>query len=195
MRCSSGLSGLALLSTVLLSMPPLLAAEGAHSYVGSKKCKMCHIREWKSWSQTKMAKAFELLKPGIRGEQKEAAGLDPAKDYTADPECVSCHSTGYGKPGGFVDLETTPDLAGVGCEMCHGAGGTYTQKQYMSLQNKNYKKQDLAAVGLVGTITAQTCRGLCHNNKSPFVGEDYVFDFEARRNQGAHERFPLKYQH
>ena len=31
--------------------------------------------------------------------------------------------------------------------------------------------------------------------QSPFVGPDYVFDFEANKDKGTHEKFPLKYQH
>jgi len=27
------------------------------------------------------------------------------------------------------------------------------------------------------------------------VGKDYVFDFEARKTKGTHEKFPLKYAH
>ena len=142
-----------------------------------------------------MAKAFEVLKPGIRSDRKKEAGLDLDKDYTADPECLPCHTVGFGQPGGFVDVETTPNLAGVGCEMCHGPGGTYIQKPYMSLQNKNYKKEELVAVGMVEKINQENCAGVCHNSKSPFVGEDYLFDFEARRDQGTHEHYPLKYQH
>lgn len=165
-----------------------------HAYIGSNKCKMCHIKEWKSWSETKMAKSFDNLKPGVRAEAKKEAGLDPEKDYTADPTCLPCHTTGYGKKGGFVDLATTPNLVGVGCEMCHGPGGTYTKKDYMSLQNKEYKKADLVAVGLVGDITITQCQG-CHNADSPFVGDDYVFDFEVKKKEGTHEKFPLKYQH
>ena len=142
-----------------------------------------------------MAKAFDLLKPGARAEQKVAAGLDPNKDYTKDAECLPCHTVGYGQKGGFVDIEKTPNHAGVGCEMCHGPGGTYTQDQHMSLKNQEYKKEELVAVGLVGEITAETCTKSCHNNKSPFVGEDYVFEFEANKDKGTHEKFPLKYQH
>lgn len=177
----------------ILAVPGARAEE--HSYVGNKKCKMCHIKEWNSWSTTKMAQAFDALKPGERSEKKKAAGLDPGKDYTRDPKCLTCHTVGYGKPGGFVDLATTPDFAGVGCEMCHGPGGTYTQNKYMSLQNNSYKKVDLVAVGLNGQIKAETCTGLCHNSGSPFVGKDYVFDYEARRDQGIHERFPMKHPH
>jgi len=167
---------------------------GDHDYVGSGKCKMCHMKEWKSWSETKMATAFEALKPGQRAEEKKAAGLDPDKDYSADAECVRCHVTGYGKPGGFTSIEATPGLVGVGCESCHGPGGTYIQKEYMSLQNKNYTRTEIVAVGMIAEITEQQCVG-CHNGDSPFVGPDYVFDFSVRKDEGTHEKFPLKYEH
>ena len=177
-----------------LSISSLSAGEGEHKYVGSKKCKMCHMKEWRSWAETKMAKSFEQLKPGQNVEAKKKAGLDPEKDYTQDETCLPCHTTGYGKSGGFSTVEVTPKLVGVGCEMCHGPGGTYTKNQYMSLKNKEYKKADLVPVGLVGEITKDRCL-VCHNTKSPFVGDDYVFDFEENKEKGTHEKFPLKYQH
>lgn len=179
-------------SMALLAASAVMAGE--HAYVGSKKCKMCHFKEWKSWSETKMAKAFEQLKSGMAAEAKKKAGLDANKDYTKDATCLPCHTTGHGKPGGFTDIATTPDLAGVGCEMCHGAGGTYTQSHYMSLNNKEYKKADLVAVGLIGEITQAQCT-VCHNSKSPFIGAGYVFDFAARKEQGTHAKSPLKYTH
>lgn len=172
-----------------------VSASGAraadHAYVGAKKCKVCHFKEYNSWAATKMAKAFELLKPGVAVEAKKAAKLDPTKDYTKDTGCVACHVTGFGKKGGFVDATSTPDLAGIGCEMCHGPGGTYTQKEHMSLQNKGYKKADLVAVGLVGQVGKEQC-AVCHNPKSPFFTE---FDFEKRVKEGTHEKLPLKYPH
>jgi hypothetical protein len=171
-----------------------LSMGGEHAYVGSKKCKMCHMKEFKSWEETKMAKAYDTLKPGERAEQKKAAGLDPDKDYTTDAECLRCHTTGYGQEGGFVDIESTPNLAGIGCEMCHGPGGTYTKSEYMSLKNKEYKKADVVAVGMVDAVTEAQCLN-CHNTDSPFVGDDYVFDFEANKEKGTHEKIPLKYQH
>lgn len=182
------------LPALILCLAASAGTAGEDAYVGSKKCKMCHFKEWTSWSETKMAKAFEKLKPGESAEAKKAAGLDPAKDYTKDAACLPCHTTGYGQPGGFADLEKSPDLAGVGCEMCHGPGGTYIQSQYMSLVNKEFKRADLAAVGLVAGITESQCI-VCHNKKSPFVGDNYVFDFSKRKEQGTHAKFPLKYQH
>jgi hypothetical protein len=177
---------------LLVLLVALPAAAEDYAYVGSKKCKMCHLKEYKSWEATKMAKSFDNLKPGERAEAKTAAGLDPAKDYTADAKCLACHTTGMGKPGGFVDIATTPDLAGVGCEVCHGPGKTYISDGYMTLKNKEYKKAELVAVGMVDTVGAAQCTP-CHNSDNPFhKGE---FDFEANKDTGTHDKIPLKYEH
>ena len=185
-------------TVVLLALPlvllPLAAQAADHDYVGSKKCKMCHLKEYKSWETTKMAQSFENLKPGERAEAKQAAGLDPDKDYTTDVTCLPCHTTGYGRPGGFVDIATTPELAGIGCETCHGAGKTYLDDGYMTLKNKEYKKAELVAVGMIDTVQEAQCAG-CHNADSPFVGDDFVFDFEANKDLSTHETHPLKYAH
>ncbi len=180
--------------TVFAGAGTLGAQETEFSHVGTKNCKKCHIKEWKSWAETSMAKTFETLKPGVAAEAKESVGLDPNTDYTTDPECVKCHVTGYGKAGGFVDIETTPELAGVSCEACHGPGGTYTEDQYMSLKNKEYVKAEVVAVGMVDTVGEAQCVS-CHNSESPFVGDDFVFDFESQREEGSHEQYPLKYPH
>ena len=182
------------LGSVAVAQETAHGSDGEFAYVGIKNCKKCHIKEWKSWSETAMAQTFEKLKPGVAAEAKTGAGLDPDKDYTTDAECVKCHVTGYGKPGGFVDIETTPELAGVGCEVCHGPGGTYTQDEYMSLKNKEYVKAEVVAVGLVDTVGEEQCVS-CHNSESPFVEEGFVFDFEAKKDEGTHEMFPLKYEH
>jgi hypothetical protein len=178
----------------LIPFVPITSAKGAeHAYIGNRKCRTCHIKEYRSWEGTKMAKALDILKPGQRAEAKTAAGLDPDKDYSTDPECLRCHTTGYGKEGGFVDVESTPNLVGVGCEMCHGPGGTFVADEYMSLKNKNYKKADLLAVGLID-VTADTCTSQCHNESNP-TNPDEVFDYDSRKNEGIHEIYPLKYKH
>ncbi len=185
---------IAALAVLLAGLPSSSAQEGEHAFMGSKNCRKCHLKQAKSWAGTKMAKTYEVLKPGVRAEAKTAAGLDPDQDYTTDVTCLPCHTAGFGKAGGFVDIDTTPELAGVGCEMCHGAGGTYTQDHLMSLKNKEYEKSEVVAAGMVSEVSEVQCVG-CHNSESPFVDDDFVFDFEAVKDEGIHDNFPLKYQH
>lgn len=153
-----------------------VASTEAADYVGVKKCKMCHPKQYKSWEQTKMAKSFEILKPGERAEAKTAAGLDPNKDYTADASCVACHS-----------VNGSADMPGVQCESCHGAGSDYMK---VMMTNRDYKKEEVIAAGMVVPDEA-TCKK-CHNEKSPFK-KDFVF--EERVKEGIHEHFPLKKAH
>lgn len=77
-------------------------------YVGVKKCKMCHFKQYKAWEKTRMSKAYERI------------ANEPDKE-----KCYECHTTGYGHPGGFKDPESTPNLEGVQCESCHGPGSEH----------------------------------------------------------------------
>ena len=171
---------------ILLLLPLQVDAQ----YLGVSRCRPCHLPQAKSWQETKMAKAFELLRPGVAAESKRAHKLDPNKDYTHDAACLPCHVTGYGKPGGFESIEKTPGLAGVQCEACHGPGAGYLKPNLMSLQNKDYRLKGVVAAGLI-IPGAETCQG-CHNEKNPF---HKLFDFKTQRDQGTHKHFPLKYAH
>ncbi len=75
------------------------------SYLGVAKCAECHQLFEESWKKTRHAAAFASL------EQVGKAG---------DPECLICHVVGFGEKGGFFSMETTPELANVQCEECHG---------------------------------------------------------------------------
>lgn len=74
-------------------------------YVGSQTCRICHTRTHTGWAGTLHARALDTL---------EAIGEGTNAD------CLPCHTVGFGESGGFVDRNTTEDLAGVGCEACHG---------------------------------------------------------------------------
>ena len=106
--------GLALAGTdcpfsVLPTIPP--GNSGMTSkFVGSETCSGCHSNMHQAWSETRHAKALETL---------EAIGQG------SNPECVGCHTVGFGQEGGFVDRATTNALAGVGCEACHGDAATH----------------------------------------------------------------------
>jgi hypothetical protein len=189
-----GIGVLAALMPLALSLASASGAVEEFAYVGTKRCKMCHLKQWRSWAETSMASAYDTLKPGMAVEAKESAGLDPALDYTRADGCVVCHVTGFGKEGGFVDMEKTPDLAGVGCESCHGPGGTYTQSQYMSLRNKEFTRSDVVAVGLVETVGEAQCV-VCHNSASPFVSDSDVFSYEQAKERDTHRHYALEYEH
>ncbi|MBL7049792.1 MAG: hypothetical protein ISR96_09795 [Nitrospira sp.] len=182
----------ALFAIFLITLIPGYTA--AAEYVSAKKCKTCHIKQYKSWLETGMAESFENLKAGIKGEEKIKAGLDPAKDYTSDPACLKCHTTGYGKPGGFVSLEQTPELINVQCEGCHGPGGDF---RVIMKKNKKFTLAEVEAAGLIlPSETNNNCLE-CHGEESPFnekLDPKYKFDFKERV-KNTHEHFPLKYKH
>ena len=73
-------------------------------------CSKCHQNIHANWSDTLHAKALDVLESVGQG---------------TNPDCLKCHTTGYGQDGGFVDRATTNSLAGVQCEACHGAAGEH----------------------------------------------------------------------
>ncbi|MDQ7086761.1 MAG: multiheme c-type cytochrome [Acidobacteriota bacterium] len=83
---------------------------GTGAYLGAGACAACHSAIVEDWSSSAHALALESLK-------REPNGMRPA--------CIACHVTGYGQVGGWVDQRTTPHLAGVGCEACHGPGASH----------------------------------------------------------------------
>jgi len=77
-------------------------------FVGSQKCGECHAKEFERWQGGPHASAFETL---------------VAKESQSQSECQSCHTTGFEQPGGFPAGGEA--LHGVGCESCHGPGGSH----------------------------------------------------------------------
>ena len=81
-------------------------------YVGMDKCKKCHSEHVKTYSDWKYSRNFRILE--MRG-----------KDH--DPQCLRCHTTGYGKQGGFMSVEKTPHMKNVQCEACHGPASLHVK--------------------------------------------------------------------
>jgi formate-dependent nitrite reductase cytochrome c552 subunit len=174
-------------------------AEEKYSYVGSKSCKKCHIKLYKSWEATKSAKAFETLKPGQAAEAKKKHGLDPEKDYTKDESCLKCHVTGFGKKGGYAIPDAADEkavkeaaaLEGSGCESCHGPGSAYIEVfQEINKSKRMYKVDELYAAGL-HKMGPPVCAE-CHNDKSPTYTEEKKLDYAKAKDRETHEHSPLK---
>ena len=176
-----------------------------HEYVGSKKCRMCHGQWHKSWQQSAKGQSFQILKSGARAEHKRKVGLDPQRDYTSEAACLTCHTVGFGKPGGYrippandgkaIRLAATRE--GVGCEACHGPGGGFTQVMGdIYLKERPYKQQEVRRAGL-RSIEPQLCLN-CHTATAPCIADDSpqlkVDSDSLHAGHGAHQSFPLKYR-
>jgi len=89
-----------------------LEQDRENGYVGAESCRNCHETEYRAWKGTRHSRAFDTL----RGVQRHFY-----------PDCISCHTTGFGYPTGFQMGQTAgPPMAGVGCEVCHGPGRKHT---------------------------------------------------------------------
>jgi hypothetical protein len=113
---------------------PVPAEKGKAGYVGVEACTECHAEERKVWDASPHAKAYETLQ---------------AKFVEYNLECVSCHVTGYGKPGGST-VTHVEKLEDVGCEVCHGPG---------SLHVASPEKKEL----IVRRPDPQGCVSECHH--------------------------------
>lgn len=117
------------LAAIVLCAAPVDAQ--TPEYAGFRVCSKCHFPQGDAWRNTGHAKALESLKPNVKAAAKTKARLDPAKDYSADKDCIACHVTGYGEAGGYgpgLNPDDLKTVTGVTCEACHGAGSIYRQK-------------------------------------------------------------------
>lgn len=170
-------------------------------YVGIKNCRKCHFKQYMSWKKTKMAKTFEVLKPKVRAEAKVKFNLDPKKDYTKDPDCLGCHTTGYGMLGGYKIPQkndskakaAAKDNEGATCEACHGPGSKYAPiHEDIKDKKRQYTTDELRKAGQY-EIKANVCT-TCHNRRNPTVSADFHFDYEKNKAEDTHENSPLKYR-
>ncbi len=135
----------------LTAIDPSAGASGSSSrFVGSGRCSACHSDIMLEWSESRHAKAMATL------ERRGNAGTKP--------QCISCHVTGYGEPGGFTSAAKTPHLLNVGCESCHGPGASHVANPERAY----------------GKITLSTCTG-CHTSVM-----DPDFDFYSDRVAVSH---------
>lgn len=122
---------------------------GELSYVTSGGCFRCHQEMVIKWQKTLHAKAFGALK---------------VKSQWENPQCLRCHTTGFGHPSGFISREKTPHYMNVQCEACHGPGSHHAQNP-----QKGY-----------GLVTEATCKR-CHDKE-----QDPGFQYQLALKRGVH---------
>ena len=131
-------------------------ADSEATYIGSAACKDCHEQEYGNFAKySKKAHSkqnVEKMLPKLTKNELE--------------ECYICHTTGYGKKGGFVSYEKTPHLGDVGCETCHGPGSAHAESGETS--------------AITRKPSVESCL-ICHNAE-----RIQKFDFRPLRYSGAH---------
>ena len=110
----------------------------SYTYVGSEACIECHADEfdiWEDGTEGDGGPHFDATDSIVKPPNER--GNIP-RHY--DPECLSCHATGWNPQGyypyksGFMDLKKDAHLVANGCENCHGPGSAHVEIE--KLRNK-----------------------------------------------------------
>jgi hypothetical protein len=122
-----------------LGLRPVSHPRGA-TFVGSQVCADCHSTAYEIWEQTPHAHATDsLVNPGERTEIPRHF----------DPECLSCHVTGWNPQGyypyksGYLSLAESKHLHGNGCENCHGPGSKHVAVEMGEVAITDQEQQKL----------------------------------------------------
>jgi hypothetical protein len=160
-----------------LEISPVAHPSG-QTYVGSEACGECHTT------------AYEIWKHGVDGSGGPHFGatdslVNPGERTWVqrhfDPECLSCHVTGWNPQryfpyeGGFLDLEASADLHGNGCENCHGPGSKHVAAENGDL---DVSEDELKAIqrSMQVKLEATQCME-CHDlDNSPDFHVDGAFE-------------------
>ncbi|MFQ5731285.1 MAG: multiheme c-type cytochrome [Planctomycetaceae bacterium] len=167
------------------------------TFVGVDSCKGCHTKAYNHWRKTKHAKAYESLKKGRKGEEKNWISRH------LDPECLACHVTGWhpqkvnrygsgflvealarsaGKPNLFKNLR------GQQCENCHGPGSRHVDLEHKWRDNpdptqneavrRSRQAMKLTLDGIKQTRLCYQCHDL--DNSPNFDFDKYWKDVEHK---------------
>ncbi len=142
-----------LLLTSLVNFSPILAeTKKIPRYVGSEVCKSCHAEEYKSFMtyarKSNSFRSIERVRKGLTEEEVKG--------------CYHCHTTGYGKPGGFISPEKTPHLKNAGCEVCHGPGEFHVKTRDPMNIKRHLTKEDCEACHTEERVKAFRYKPMIH---------------------------------
>jgi Cytochrome c554 and c-prime len=131
----------------------------AEGFIGPDACRKCHPEEYGNWSRTAHFGAFGILT--IKGDQY-------------DPECLPCHTTGFGYATGYPK-GSADGLDNVTCESCHGRGAGHAAikggKPTAGLKDE-----------IKRVVPEDTCMGCHDEEQSPY------FDYQKYLEKGGAHR-------
>jgi hypothetical protein len=110
----------------------------ARQFAGSEACADCHTTAYEIYENTPHAHATQTL-----------VDLVPPRHF--DPECLSCHVTGWEPQryfpfiSGYLSLDETPEMVGNGCENCHGPAARHVAAELGNIEVDDAEMEDLRA--------------------------------------------------
>lgn len=144
-------------------------------FVGSETCADCHSTAYEIWENTPHHHATESIvnPPNDRG------GI--ARHF--DPECVSCHVTGwnpqeyYPYESGYASLEESEMMLGSGCENCHGPGSQHVAAENGDIDADNQLLEELRQQMVLPLARARDKCLECHDlDNSPDFHVEGAFE-------------------
>jgi hypothetical protein len=133
-----------------LGLKPVLHESG-REFIGSETCADCHSSAHEVFEKTPHAHALKTLMK-----------LDPPRHF--DPECVSCHVTGWQTQQyfpyetGYLSVKKTPEMRANGCENCHGPGQRHALAEAEDIK---VTKDERAKLRLDLRVTSKEARDGC----------------------------------
>ena len=101
---------------------PRTMGSDKESFLGDRACMACHEDAWKVYLNSPHRSAFASIRN---------------KGQSFEPECLSCHTTGYQFKNGYSDESPFNKLANVQCEACHGYGSEHARDNKWVAQAKD----------------------------------------------------------
>ncbi len=157
-----------------LGLEPIPHSSG-QEFVGSKSCKKCHELAYDIWESSDH---FLATKHIVEPTQDRG---DVARHF--DPECLSCHVTGWipqnyhPYESGFLALESGAHLTGNGCENCHGPGKKHVEVETQGSGASDAEKAKWRKEMDLPIDKARDHCMKCHDlDNSPEFGEPGAFE-------------------
>jgi hypothetical protein len=110
----------------------------AKQFAGSEACADCHTVASEAYLKTPHHHATQTL-----------VDLVPPRHF--DPECLSCHVTGWEPQkyfpfiSGYLGLNETPEMVGNGCENCHGPAARHVAAENGDVEVDDAELEELRA--------------------------------------------------
>ena len=126
------------LETVTLDFLVKQVAHPDGEFAGSAACADCHTAAWEVFEKSPHAHATDTL-----------VKLDPPRHF--DPECLSCHVTGWNPQeyfpyeSGYLSLTETPEMLQNGCENCHGPAAAHVRVETGEVDATDQETESLRA--------------------------------------------------